>query len=69
MKKYYISLLGVLSILLGYFAGYLAVTNHWFEDERDVYFPITKEQLKEQLKVKKVNEKMATDFKPNPNAQ
>lgn len=41
MKKYYV-ILAVLAIL----AGYVAKTNHWFEDERDIYFPISKEQLK-----------------------
>lgn len=41
MKKYYVAL-----TILATLIGYLAKTNYWFEDERDIYFPITKEQLK-----------------------
>lgn len=41
MKKKYIAL-AVLSLLIGYFSKIY----FWSEDERDIYFPITKEQLK-----------------------
>lgn len=41
MKKYYVSLAAV-----GLLLGFIAKSNYWFEDERDVFFPITKEQLK-----------------------
>lgn len=41
MKKYYI-LLGILGVLTGYFFK----SNFLFEDEREIYFPITKEQLR-----------------------
>lgn len=41
MKKKYIAL-AVLGLLIGYFSKIY----FWSEDERDVYFPITKEQLK-----------------------
>ena len=41
MKKYYITF-SMLGLLLGYFAK----MNYWFEDEKDIFFPITKEQLK-----------------------
>lgn len=56
MKKYLI--LGLLSLLLGYFA----VADHWFVDERDIYFPITKEQLR-------VKRQVASDFKPSPHVE
>ncbi len=46
MKKYY-----VLLAIFGVMAGYAADSALLFEDERDIYFPITKEQLK----VKKSN--------------
>ncbi len=46
MKKYY-----VLLAFFGLLAGYNAESDNWLEDDRDVYFPITKEQLK----VKKTN--------------
>lgn len=41
MKKFYISL-----AVIGIVAGYIAKSDFWLEDERDVYFPITREQLK-----------------------
>lgn len=57
MKKNYV-LLMILAILL----GYLAKINYWFEDERDIYFPISKEQLKAKRSI-------ATDqLKPQKNA-
>jgi|GEM_PF-4723240 len=57
MKKYYF-ILATLAILFGYFAK----TNNWFDDERDLYFPITKEQLK-------VKKQIATDqLRPQKNA-
>jgi len=57
MKKNYV-LLMILAILL----GYIAKTNYWFEDERDIYFPISKEQLK-------AKKPIATDqLRPQKNA-
>jgi hypothetical protein len=41
MKKRYYFL-----IFFGALLGYFSVTDHWFEDERDIYFPITAEQLR-----------------------
>jgi hypothetical protein len=41
MKKYYFLL-----AFFGLLAGYSAESDNWFEDEKDVYFPITREQLK-----------------------
>ena len=57
MKKYYLLLAG-LAILL----GYIVKTNYWFEDERDIYFPITKEQLKLKKQV------AADQLRPHRNA-
>lgn len=45
MKKRYFAL-AVAGLILGYFAK----VNYWFEDERDVYFPITKEQLQSKVR-------------------
>lgn len=56
MKKYIV--LGILSLLV----GYIAITDHWFVDERDIYFPITKEQLR-------VKKKYADKHLSNPRAQ
>jgi len=41
MKKYYV-IFAVLGLLIGYFAK----VQYWFEDEKDVLFPITKAQLR-----------------------
>ncbi len=41
MKKYYF-IFGILGLLVGYFSK----SDFWFEDGRDIYFPITKAQLK-----------------------
>jgi hypothetical protein len=41
MKKHYI-IFAVLGLLIGYFAK----VQYWFEDEKDVLFPITKAQLR-----------------------
>lgn len=41
MKKYYF-IFGVLGLLIGYFSK----LDFWFEDGRDIFFPITKAQLK-----------------------
>lgn len=41
MKKYYF-IFGILGLLIGYFSK----LDFWFEDGRDVFFPITKAQLK-----------------------
>lgn len=41
MKKYYF-IFGVLGLMIGYFSK----LDFWFEDGRDVFFPITKAQLK-----------------------
>jgi hypothetical protein len=41
MKKRYYFL-----IFFGAMLGYFSVTDHWFEDERDIYFPITAEQIR-----------------------
>ncbi|MCC2678319.1 MAG: hypothetical protein K0R29_895 [Pseudobdellovibrio sp.] len=41
MKKHYFFF-----VFFGTLLGYLAVTDHWFEDERDIYFPITAEQIR-----------------------
>lgn len=41
MKKHYFFFL-----IFGTVLGYLAITEHWFEDERDIYFPITAEQIR-----------------------
>lgn len=41
MKKYYFFF-----VFFGTVLGYLAITDHWFEDERDIYFPITAEQIR-----------------------
>jgi hypothetical protein len=48
MKKRYFAL-AVAGLILGYFAK----VNYWFEDERDVYFPITKEQLQSKVRAVK----------------
>ena len=55
MKKRYIFL-----AVLGLILGYTAKTNYWFEDERDVYFPITKEQLRARVR-SKLSEKNAAN--------
>lgn len=41
MKKHYFFF-----VFFGTVLGYLAITDHWFEDERDIYFPITAEQIR-----------------------
>ena len=41
MKKYYF-IFGVMGLLIGYFSK----TDFWFEDGRDIFFPISKAQLK-----------------------
>lgn len=41
MRKFYISL-----AVVGLIAGYIAKSDYWFENEQDIYFPITREQLK-----------------------
>ncbi len=41
MKKYYFFF-----VFFGTVLGYLAITEHWFEDERDIYFPITAQQIR-----------------------
>lgn len=41
MKKYYIGF-----AIVGLLVGYFAKVQYWFEDEKDVFFPITKEQLR-----------------------
>lgn len=46
MKKYYF-IFGVLGLLIGYFSK----LDFWFEDGRDVFFPITKAQLKKKKPV------------------
>lgn len=33
-------------VFFGMILGYLAINDHWFEDERDIYFPITAEQIR-----------------------
>ncbi|MBY0554506.1 hypothetical protein K2P97_08255 [bacterium] len=43
MKKYYVGF-----AIVGLFVGYFAKVNYWFEDEKDVFFPISKEQLRAQ---------------------
>lgn len=48
MKKRYFAL-AVAGLILGYFAK----VNYVFEDERDVYFPITKEQLRSKVRAVK----------------
>ncbi|MGZ3691271.1 MAG: hypothetical protein ACXVAX_07195, partial [Pseudobdellovibrio sp.] len=45
MKKRYIVL-----TVVGLILGYIAKTDYWFEDEREVYFPITKEQIRSYAK-------------------
>ncbi len=58
IKRYY------LFAAFGLIFGYTAQSNYWFVDERDVYFPITREQL--QLNVRNTN--MALTEKSAPNA-
>lgn len=41
MKKYYVGF-----AIVGLLVGYFAKVQYWFEDEKDVFFPITKEQLR-----------------------
>jgi hypothetical protein len=41
MKKRYYFL-----VFFGAMLGYFSVADHWFEDERDLYFPITAEQIR-----------------------
>lgn len=48
MKKRYFALAAV-GLILGYFAK----MDYWFEDERDVYFPISKEQLRSKVRAVK----------------
>ena len=48
MKKRYFALAAI-----GLILGYLAKIDFWFEDERDVYFPITKEQLRTKVRAAK----------------
>ena len=48
MKKRYLALAAA-----GIILGYLAKMDYWFEDERDVYFPITKEQLQSRVRAVK----------------
>lgn len=48
MKKYYVGL-----AFLGLLLGYTAKMGYWFQDERDVFFPITKEQLRAKKQLQK----------------
>lgn len=57
MKRY------VALAVVGLFVGYVAQSNFWFEDERDVYFPITKEQLQMKVRTTKVANAQAQDLK------
>lgn len=49
MMKRYVAL-----AVVGLIVGYVAQSNFWFEDERDIYFPITKEQLQTKVRATKV---------------
>lgn len=44
----------VLLALLGLLVGYIAQTQYWFVDERDVYFPITREHLQNKVRAEKL---------------
>lgn len=63
MKKYYLFL-----ALLGLFLGYSAKYNFWFEDARNVFFPITKETIKQsaQAKLSQKLEKGDSEVTPSP---
>lgn len=54
MMKRYVAL-----AVVGLIVGYVAQSNFWFEDERDIYFPITKEQLQTKVRSTKVAEAKA----------
>lgn len=49
MKKRYLAL-----ALAGIILGYVAKVNYWFEDEREIYFPITKEQIRSKVRAEKL---------------
>ena len=49
MKKRYLAL-----ALAGIILGYIAKVNYWFEDEREIYFPITKEQIRSKVRAEKL---------------
>jgi hypothetical protein len=49
MMKRYVAL-----AVVGLIVGYVAQSNFWFEDERDIFFPITKEQLQTKVRATKV---------------
>ncbi len=56
MKKYYIIL-----AVLGLFIGYFSKMNFWFEDAREVFFPISKAQLKAKKNAVAVTWKSASE--------
>lgn len=65
MKKYYIGF-----AMVGLLVGYFAKVQYWFEDEKDVFFPITKEQLRAKknkpvVNVQTESEDSATAFEPS----
>lgn len=53
MKRY------VALAVVGLVVGYLAQSNYLFQDERDVYFPITKEQLQTKVRSAKIEQAQA----------
>lgn len=57
MMKRYVAL-----AVVGLVIGYVAQSNYWFEDERDVYFPITKEQLQAKVRATKLAQAQAQDL-------
>jgi hypothetical protein len=50
MKKRYFCF-----VLAGLVLGYIAKVEHWFEDEREIYFPITAEQIRAGVKEAKLD--------------
>lgn len=53
MKRY------IALAVVGLVVGYLAQSNYLFQDERDVYFPITKEQLQTKVRFAKIEQAQA----------
>lgn len=64
MKKRYLFL-----SLVGLILGYIAKTDYWFEDEREVYFPITKEQLRAHAKALQTNPSLQQSLNLNRHSQ
>ena len=62
MKKRYL-----IAAVLGLILGFWAKIDYWFVDERDVFFPITKEDLR--VSKKMIAEQMPSNKNPEVQAK